>query len=326
MQITRSVLLKTLLWALVLSPLVLAQTTYAEEVSPPAFRAGAAAINVSPWSGVSMAGYFNDRKTAYVHDELHARALVLDDGTRKLAFVVVDSCMIARETMDEAKKTIFEKTGISSEQVIMAATHSHTAPTSAHVFQSEPDPQYRMFLIAKMADAVVQATQNLEPAQIAWGSGQLPGPLNNRRWKMKPGTVPESPLGVKTEQVQMNPPVAGENLLEPAGPIDPEVSFIAVRSVSGVPIALLGNYSLHYVGGEKAGHASADYFGYFTREIERLLEVPAGNDPPFVGILTNGTSGDVNNINFRQPNPPRQPYEQMQRVAREVAAIRAAFC
>jgi hypothetical protein len=73
----------------------------------------------------------------------------------------------------------------------------------------------------------------------------------------------------------------------------------------------------------KSGDISADYFAVFAEEIKRLLKAQ-DHDPPFVGILSNGTSGDINNINFR-PSPAEekrqyQPYEKMRVVAREVAA------
>src|SRR4051812_35926987 len=59
-----------------------------------AFRAGAATSNISPWLGLSINGSMRDHKVEHVHDELHARALVLDDGKARLAIVVADSCMI----------------------------------------------------------------------------------------------------------------------------------------------------------------------------------------------------------------------------------------
>jgi neutral ceramidase len=43
-------------------------------------------------------------------------------------------------------------------------------------------------------------------------------------------------------------------------------------------------------------------------------------NPPFVGIMSNGTSGDVNNIDFSGQRPRRKPYEQMRLVADKVAA------
>jgi len=105
----------------------------------------------------------------------------------------------------------------------------------------------------------------------------------------------------------------------PAGPIDPEISFISVQSSDGRPIALLANYSLHYVGGVRPGDISADYFGYFAKFIEAKMGA-ADRSPPFVGMLSNGTSGDVNNINFRKRDTRKYDrYEKMQEVAEKIA-------
>jgi hypothetical protein len=118
----------------------------------------------------------------------------------------------------------------------------------------------------------------------------------------------------------MNPPSnQPDELIKPAGPTDPEISFVSVQSKSGRPIALLANYSLHYVGGIPIGVISGDYFGVFDQRIGEMLGADR-SDPPFVGMMSNGTSGDVNNINFRHRGPAMAPYEKMHRVANAVAA------
>jgi hypothetical protein len=126
-----------------------------------------------------------------------------------------------------------------------------------------------------------------------------------------------NPFGGK-DQVLMNPGVGNPDLAEPAGPTDPEVSFLSVQSTQGRPIAVLGNYSLHYVGGVPQGHISADYFAIFADRIQELLHADR-QDPGFVGIMSNGTSGDVNNINFRGPAENHPPYVKMRIVAEDVA-------
>jgi neutral ceramidase len=304
----------------------LPQTTAAAR-APASFRAGAATGNITPWLGLSINGGMQDRRVEHVHDELHARALVLDDGATRLAIVVVDSCMIPRAVFDEAKRLAHAYTGLPVRNMLMSATHTHSAPAAGSVFQSDPDQEYLEFLTVRIADAVRQALNNLEPAEIAWGAGRVPDQVFNRRWKMRAGAIPANPFG-EEDRVQMNPAAASPNLVEPAGPTDPDLSIISVRAIDGRPIALFANYSLHYVGGTGANHASADYFGAFARRIEELLRpraprrqgAPDAQPPPFVGALSNGTSGNINNINFRQARTSTPPYVQMQRVAHDVAA------
>jgi hypothetical protein len=98
--------------------------TAAAAQQPRQFRAGAATSNITPWLGISSNGGMQDRLPQHVHDELHARALVLDDGQTRLALVTVDSCMVPRQT-DAAKKLAREHTGLPIENMLMSATHTH---------------------------------------------------------------------------------------------------------------------------------------------------------------------------------------------------------
>jgi neutral ceramidase len=116
----------------------------------------------------------------------------------------------------------------------------------------------------------------------------------------------------------MNPGAGSPDLAGPAGPTDPTVSVLAFREPSGRPISVFASYSLHYVGGVGPGHISADYYGMYCGELARLLNAEH-QDPPFVALLANGTSGDVNNINFLHPRPYKGPYVQMRAVADDVA-------
>ena len=292
---------------------------FASTVSANGFRAGAATSNVTPPLGTSLNGHFTDRRAVHIHDELHARCLVLDDGTTKLAFVVVDSCMVPDSVVETAKGTIAEHTGIPASHVLVSATHTHEAPTAASVFQSQANPDYQKFLTTRIADGVRRANNNLAPAQIGWAVTQTPEHVFNRRWRMKPGVVNHDPFGGKSDQVKMNPAPGSPDLVEPSGPVDPEVWLVSVRSPDGKHIALLANYSLHYVGGEAPANVSADYFGMFCDRMTALLEA-RDHDPAFVAMMSNGTSGNINSINFRAPRPDRKPFERMREVAHDVAA------
>lgn len=285
----------------------------------PTVRAGAYAQDITPTKfPISSNGNMADRMATQVHDRLHARCLVLASGDTQLAIVVCDSCMIPRELMDAAKAKAAQRTGIPAANMLISATHAHSCPTVAGVFQSDPDADYIAFLIDRIADGITEAHKRLQPARVGWGSAQEPGQLFNRRWHLKDGVLGENPFGQKVDKVRMNPGYANPDVTRSAGPVDPEVAILAVQTADGAPLALLANYSLHYVGGVGAQDLSADYFGEFAHRIGRALKV--SNDHPFVGMLSNGTSGDVNNVNFAlTAGPRRQPYEQMGLVAEAVA-------
>lgn len=286
-------------------------------------RAGAAAVDITPeiWP-LPLIGNFSFRPAEGAHDPLHARAMVLDDGSVEIAIVVVDSCYVQRDVLDDAKARAAERTGIPVERMLISATHTHSAPPAkpgaglrvagAPDLTAEEEA-YSEQLRAGIAEAVALAHERREPAEVGWGKAELAEELHNRRWFKEPGTIPPDPFGGTTDQVQMNP--GRDNLVRPAGPVDPEISVLSLRTVEGRPIALLANYSLHYVGGIPPGQVSADYFGEFARLVEEEL----GDGDTFVGILSNGTSADVNNIDFTGERPRREPFEQVRMVAGKVA-------
>lgn len=305
---------------LLLSPL--APTGFAQQTER-ILRAGAFAMDITPEKfPVSSSGSMTPRQADRAHDPLHARCLVLDNGQRRIAFAICDSCMIPREIFDDAKEQASRQTGIPTDHILTSATHTHTAVSVAPTFQSKVETEYGKFLAERMAAGIVQATAQLEPARIGWAVGNNPRQVFNRRWHLRPGVALHDPFDRGSDKVRMNPPSASEQLLKPAGPIDPEVPIVSVQAVDGRPIAVLANYSLHYVGGVPANSLSADYFGEFANQLGRMIQTDAGADTnaaSFVGILSNGTSGDINNINFFEGGPRREPFEQIRLVANDVA-------
>jgi hypothetical protein len=83
-------------------------------------------------------------------------------------------------------------------------------------------------------------------------------------------------------------------------------------------ISVFSAYSLHYVGGVGDGHISADYYGMYCESLKKRLAA-SDKDPPFVALMANGTSGDINNVDFRKPRPSKPKYEQMRYVAEDLA-------
>jgi hypothetical protein len=287
------------------------------------FRAGAHAQPISPTTfPAPVNGSLRANFATSVHDHMHARALAIHDGQKELILCVVDSCMIPGTICDEAKQIASAKTGVPASQILISATHTHSAATLGPTFQSNPDPQYIAALPARIARGLIQAHENLEPAEIAWASADDPTQVFNRRWLVKEGQQYTNPFGVTTDRARMNPGFKSPLVSKPAGPVDPEVVILAARAKSDQrPLALLANYSLHYVGGNPP--ISADYYGAFAEEVAARLNAGDGRyagKPAFVGIMSNGTSGDVNNVNYGgDPPPRRQPGEQIRVVAKSVA-------
>jgi hypothetical protein len=301
---------------------------FAEAAAPdePVFRAGAATSNITPSIGADPSNRSSRPPATHVHDELHARCLVLDDGQAKLALVVCDLRHMSAEVAAGAKQIIQKTTGIPPQCVLISATHTHTS-SGAKLEERDGEPyyDYNAFLTRRIADGVLRAVNNLESARIGWGTAEEPTQVFNRRWFLMAGRGPIYGAHDNIEQVDTNPGYTG--LLRPAGPVDPQITFLSVQSTAGKPIALLASYGLHYVGGIAPNTISADYFAMFADRVGELLGADRRQDPPFVGIMANGTSGDVNNLARysdedlakRGPQPTKryQPYEK----AREVANL-----
>ncbi len=284
------------------------------------FRAGASISNITPPLGEPIVGNYNSPPATYIHDQINVRNLVLDDGLNLIAISLVDNVSVNREVFDKAKQVIEARLKIPAQHLLMAATHTHSSISAGGRNRRGWNPSgtlapYQQFIVDRIVDGIQVAISNLQPAKIAWGKVDVPQHVFNRRWIMKEPVM--NPLG-QLDIAQMNPGYNHDVLEKPAGPIDPEVAFIAVTSMDGQPISILANYSLHYVGGVPRGHISADYFGLFADRIQELLRADR-KTPPFIGILSNGTSGDINNLNFGGNREQHRPYEKMKIVADDVA-------
>lgn len=278
-------------------------------------RAGAAAVDVSPREfPLNMPGGFSANMAESAHDPLHARALVLDDGTISLAIVVVDNLGIPPEVLNEAKQIAAQETGMGMERMLICATHTHSAPPSNVKEGPAPEVSYRKVLVEGMAQAVIRAHAALRPAAVGAAAHPLPEEVFNRRWFLKPGKMPPNPFG-RMDMVKMNPGTSPDVLDRPAGPTDPDLMILSVQDAQRRPLALLANYALHYVGGVPPRQVSADYFGEFARLMPSRLR--GGDD--FVAMMSNGASGDINNIPFLATRPPREPFEQIRIVAQKAA-------
>jgi ribosomal protein L10 len=134
-----------------------------------AFHAGAAVVDVTPEKlPVLLNGGMLSRQSDKIKTRVNARAYALSDGRNQLAIVVVDSCMMSRPVLDEAKALAAKRTGIPADRILISATHSHTAPSSMGCLGTHEDPAYVPVLRARLVEAIVAAQANLEPARVGF--------------------------------------------------------------------------------------------------------------------------------------------------------------
>ena len=248
-------------------------------------RAGAAAVVITPPAGAPMAGYYYNRSASGVHDELHAKALVLERSGTKLAMVACDLSAMPRPIVDAARALIAAATGIPPSHVMISATHTHTGPVllvenSRYNIDGEMrriGEAYAQALPARIAEAVRLANENLMPATPSTGLGREETLTFNRRYYMKNGTV------------GWNPGKQNPNIVRPAGPIDGAVPVVYIETTDGKPIATYINYALHLdtVGGDQY---SADY----PYSLSRILAEARG--PGMLTLFTIGCAGNLNHI------------------------------
>lgn len=315
------ILIPTLSLALAAGILCLLRLTpeaVAEE--KPRFKAGAAVADISP---DVFPFQLRSGPSEYVHDPISVRALAFENGAEQRALIaIIDAIGIGREMADEAKLAVAEKTGWDPESILIAATHAHTTPKGGDT--SPGRIAYEKKRRAGLVEALLKAIEALEPAKVGFASDEEASEVRNRRNFYEEGaSSTRNPWG-GYDKVRMNGGTKG--ILKPAGPIDPEVCVVDVRTERGHPLGLLANYALHYVGaiptvtdedGKVRGMASADYFGEFARVMPYRL----GSRPPegFVAMMSNGASGDINNIPFGIERAPRAPFEQCRIVANKTA-------
>jgi neutral ceramidase len=261
--------------------------------------AGVARTDITPPIGSRLAGHFYESLSTGIHDPLWAKALVLQQGNEKVSLVFCDLIGMTSDISVIARSRASARTGIPPENILIAATHSHTGPLY-YGFQYDyfhqkalrlhgEDPHekvnYGDFLVDKLVAVIVQAYGELGPVEVQVGVGRQEGISFNRRYHMKDGTVVFNPG-------PLNPDIVG-----PTGPIDPDVGILLLRHANtGEYKGGLTVFAMHAdgVGGTKI---SADYPYYLAKTLKRKF----GRN--FISAFAVGPSGDINHVNVHKDDP-----------------------
>ena len=240
--------------------------------------AGFGRVTITPPFGIPLAGYFIERPMDGVLDELEIQALALDDGENKTLILVADLLGIRAVDLWPVRKAIAERLEIPAEAVLIACTHTHTAPQiSENTTGKLPEKWnfYQEMLYTKFVDAADLAVQDLAPAKMGYGVGNAPHIAFIRRYRMKDGSV------------RTNPGVNNPDILAPIGTVDERVNVL--RFVREKGDIVLVNFGVHpdTIGGCKV---SADYPKFVRKTLEAVI-------PGCKALFLNGAQGDVNHIN-----------------------------
>lgn len=275
--------------------LTVASAAGAQAIEHQVFQAGAAVVDITPPDiGTDnpsiIAGSFLEGTATSIQSPLYVRTLVLDDGITRMVLSVVDTCMMTQSLIDQAKSMASQQCGIPVERMMVSATHTHSAPAAMSCLGTRQDKKYAAWLPGKIAESILAAQQNLEPARIGWASVDDWQHTHNRRWIRKPESKIVDPFGNATGLAHMHPGYQSPDVIGPSGPVDPALSVIALQTLDERPLAVFANYSQHYFGSPAV---SSDYFGLFCKHMATILRQPGEGNGPFVAAISQGTSGDL---------------------------------
>ena len=283
---------KLLLW-LAFFCLVCASFAKAEDL-----LVGASALKITPPLGSAMAGYFHNRGAEAVHDDLYAKALIMQKDGVCAALLVCDLISVPREVTEQVRAIAEKDLGIPGSNVMISATHAHTGPvmaSEADAYNLPPEmrkiaSEYSQSLPGKIVNCIRIAIRNMQSTKISAAAGTEYTLAFNRRFFMKDGTV------------GWNPGKRNPDILRPTGPVDSWVPVVYFESSGGRPLATYVNFAMHLdtVGGLEF---SADY----PCTLAKLLAEVKG--PEMVTIFSIGAAGNINHLDVDDPNPQSGHYE-----------------
>jgi neutral ceramidase len=309
MNIVRSLTTARFVGVAVAVGVVIANSTLplpAETPLAAVFKAGFAERDITPDIGMEAPGGYGKDYHRSFHDPCKARAVVFDDGKQRVALVGVDLLFVTRHLTQEVRADIQNRCGIRGENVMIAASHSHS---SGPIGMSEPgdfdnasplvrdlatnksivsDPGYTQRLRRQIVDAVVAANERRVDAKLAAGFGHEDKVSYNRRLRMKGGLTFSHPGAG-------NPEVIGY-----AGPIDPQVGVIGVWDLKSRLLGVVVNFACHAT--TSPGGISASWIGSMEQTLRGATQNPA-----LSMVFLQGACGDITQVDnltqFQNPAP-----------------------
>ncbi|NSW56266.1 MAG: hypothetical protein HPY44_09640 [Armatimonadetes bacterium] len=267
----------------------------------PEITAGVGRSVITPPIGTSLAGYFHDRVSETVRDDLYCNAIIFQAGGERIALVSCDLISLNRDITDPAKALIEKATGLKPEQVLICCTHTHTGPETRRGRVVPWNEDYLQRLPQLIADAVISANADYFDAVLYPGRQCEPDLGSIRLGRKKDG----SEVFSKSE------------VLGPTSSVDPEVISVFVRDRENQVRAVLVNYANHgdVIGGGGAKHISADWFG----EIYRVISAVYGEN--VITVFLNGACGDINHHTWNATRLPISGVEKTVQLGRAVAGL-----
>ena len=290
---------RSILCATATCAVALAGVCAAAEKPAVLMKAGFAETDITPEFGMEHPGGYGKSYHRTLHDSCKVRAVVFDDGKSRVALVSIDAIAVHREMVLAAREAIRERCGIPPEAILIGASHSHSSGPIFGVRPGEFDDasplvqelayekstcvnaDYYDHCQKQIIEAVCQADASRAEARCGVGSGNEDKAAFNRRFRMKNGLSYTHPR-------QGNP-----DIVEPAGPLDPEVGVIGAWDKEGKLLGCVVNYACHAT--TSPGGISANWIYYLEQTIRGSLGSGA------VVVFLQGCCGDVTQVDNLSP-------------------------
>jgi hypothetical protein len=239
--------------------------------------AGVAKVDVTDRSGL-------------VHDPSFAKALVLKSDNNTVVIITVDAVAIGEigrignGFLGSVRTQLQQELGIPASNVLVNASHCHG------IVRGDCAPQ--------VVSVVKEAMGHLVPVKVGAGSAHEDRISENRRLKMKDGSM------VDMRRAYSMPP---DDQVASVGPIDPQVGIVRFDRMDGRPLAVLYNFACHPIMNPPNKGSSADFPGYASKVIEENLGEGA------LAFFVQGCAGDINPVRYKEVNllPDAEPLGTM---------------
>ena len=230
--------------------------------------------DITPALGMEMPGYFELRRAEGVREPLFSEAVYFESGDSKAVVISSDVIQIPMESCDKVRAAVAERLDMAPENILICATHSHTAgPVETWGDFVHINTKYIELLESRMTDGAVLAAQRAREVKLAFASGYEDKIAYYRDYVGADGAAHTWDSAGRV----------------PFGEIDPEVGVLRIEGADGTPCGMIVNYACHCdcVGGNRY---SSDYPGEMRRALKRLY----GAD--FMPVFINGFCGNINHV------------------------------
>ena len=222
-----------------------------------------------------------------IHDQLFARALVVDDGRKAIAILAVDAIGYdnlvlgsKRHFTRELRRKIAAKTKLHPDAILLCATHGHSTPETIGLTNFRDFDGAKDWLenhLQELADTVIEAWQKRQPVRTRFGQRRVEGIARNRRVLLKNG------------KLSVNGPMPPPDQIAAPCPLDEDLSVLYFETETGTPHSAMLNYTAHPVVTMLLPGVSADYPGATAARVEQEL-------PGTICLFTQGAAGNINSI------------------------------